>query len=72
MGFVEYVLFRVKTYGVGLIGFILAGAGLVAIYINDDIIVGVLMFLIGALGVLYARYKWREHDIRLEQRKMRR
>lgn len=70
MGFKRYVLFRIKTYGVGLIGLLLAGSGLIAVYMNGDVIVGIMMLLIGALGVLYARYQWREHDIRLEQRKI--
>lgn len=70
MSFKNYVVFRVKTYGIGFIGLILAGAGLIAVFLNNDIIVGAIMFLIGTIGVLYARYQWREHDIRLEQRKI--
>ena len=38
--------------------------------INEDTIVGAIMIRIGALRVYYARYQWREYNIRTEQRKI--
>lgn len=70
MGFKRYVLFRLKTYVVGIIGLLIAGGGFIAVTLNGDVIVGAVMIIVGGLGVLYARYQWREHDIRLEQRKI--
>jgi hypothetical protein len=69
MGFKNYLLFRVKTYGLGFVGLILAGSGLLAIA-QDNVVVGSVMLLLGAISVLYVRYQWREHDIELEQRKV--
>jgi len=67
MTFKNYLLFRLKTYGIGIIGLFLAATGLFATV--ENVIIGLVMLLLGGLCILYVRYEWREHDIRLEQRK---
>lgn len=71
MSFKNYVWFRVKTYGVVVVGIFLGLTGVIAI-VAQDLVIGLVMFAIGGVGVLYARYEWREHDIKIEQRKRRR
>lgn len=69
MGFKNYLLFRVKTYGIAFLGLIFAVGGFGFMMVGDSI-TGLIAVVVGGVGILYARYEWREHDIRQEQRKL--